>query len=150
MTRKLISLGWLTLLAALLLGTPPMARAQIQVTSTSPNSAAQGTTNLNVTITGSGFKNGAKAKWFVTGTTNPGGVTVNSTTFNGSNSLTANVTIASDATISSFDVQVTNTTGRTGKGTDLFAVVQGSNKANSCTVQPLPSGISWVATLLTA
>jgi hypothetical protein len=98
--------------------------AQIQVNSTSPNSAAQGTTNLNVTVNGSGYKKGAKAQWFVTGTTNPGGVTVNSTTFNGSSSLTANITIASGATISGYDVAVTNADGRTGKGTDLFAVIQ--------------------------
>jgi hypothetical protein len=101
--------------------------AQIQVNSTSPNSAAQGTINLNVTVNGNGFKKGAKAQWFITGTTNPGGVTVNSTTFNGSSSLTANITIASGATISGYDVAVTNADGRTGKGTDLFAVTQSSS-----------------------
>jgi hypothetical protein len=100
------------------------ADGQIQVNSTSPNSAAQGTVNLNVTIRGNGFKKGAKAQWFITGTTNPGGVTVNSTTFTGSSSLTANITIASGATISGYDVAVTNADGRTGKGTDLFAVTQ--------------------------
>src|SRR5438270_6449192 len=98
------------------------ATAQIQVTSTNPTAAPQGTTNLNVTISGSGFKKGANAQWFVTGTTNPGGVTVNSTAFNGSNTLTANITIATGAVISGYDVVVTNTDGRTGKGTDKFAV----------------------------
>src|SRR5215469_15167158 len=93
--------------------------AQIQVNSTNPNSAAQGTINLNVTVNGNGFKKGAKAQWFVTGTTNPGGVTVNSTTFNSSTQLTANVTVSSIATVSGFDVKVTNADGRTGKGTDL-------------------------------
>jgi hypothetical protein len=110
------------------------AVAQIQVNSTNPGSALQGTINLNVTISGSGFKKGAKAQWFVTGTTNPGGVTVSSTTFNGPGTLTANITIASDATISGFDVVVTNTDGRTGKGTDLFAV---QSNGNSCSDVPL-------------
>jgi hypothetical protein len=113
---------FLAAILSFLAGLP--ANAQIQVTSTSPSAAPQGTTNLNVTVNGNGFKKGAKAQWFVSGTTNPGGVTVNSTTFNGSGQLTANLTIASGAVISGFDVVVTNTDGRTGKGTDLFAVTQ--------------------------
>lgn len=110
------------------------ASAQIQVKSASPSSAAQGTLNLDVAVSGSGFKNGAKAQWFVTGTTNPGGVTVNSTTVVSSSQLTANITIASTATISGFDVQVANADGRTGKGTDLFAVTQNPNSStvSSC------------------
>jgi hypothetical protein len=87
--------------------------AQIQVTSANPNAAPQGSTNLNVTVTGNGFKRGARAQWFVTGTTNPGGVTVNSTAFNNSSQLTANITVASGAAISGFDIVVTNTDGRT-------------------------------------
>ena len=73
----------------------PVSRAQggqIQVAAADPPLAAQGTLNLNVKVTGKGFKNGAKAKWLVTGTTDPGGVTVNSTTFVNSTELTANIT----------------------------------------------------------
>src|SRR5207237_3824772 len=91
-------------------------------TAANPNNAPQGTVNLNVTISGSGFKKGAMSHWFVTGTTNPGGVTVNSTAFNNSQQLTANINVAQNATISKFDVLVTNTNGGTGKGTELFAV----------------------------
>ena len=115
------------LLVATVLFSTLSAAGQIQVTSANPSAAAQGTVNLNVTISGNGFKKGAKAQWFITGTTNPGGVTVNSTTFTGSSSLTANITIASGATISGYDVAVTNADGRTGKGTDLFAVTQSSS-----------------------
>jgi hypothetical protein len=122
------------------------AAAQIQVTSTSPNAAPQGTTNLNVTVSGSGFKKGAKAQWFVTGTTNPGGVTVNSTTVKGSSSLTANVTIASGATLSGFDVLVTNTDGRTGKGTDMFTVTQKGTPIG-CSTSGTPNGFSLVSVL---
>lgn len=122
------------------------AGAQIQVTSTNPAAAPQGTTNINVTISGSGFKRGAKAQWFVTGTTNPGGVTVNSTSFNGSSSVTANITIASGATLSGFDVLVTNTDGRTGKGTDLFTVTQQGTPLG-CYTTATPSGATLQATL---
>ena len=60
----------------------PAALAQeVQVTSADPPAAAQGTVNLNVTIKGKGFKNGAQSKFFVTGTADPGGVRVNSTAF---------------------------------------------------------------------
>jgi hypothetical protein len=103
------------------------AEGQVQVKTTSPTSAPQGTINLNVTVNGNGFKRGAKAQWFVTGTTNPGGVTVNSTSFISSTQITANITVSSTATVSGFDVQVTNADGRTGKGTDLFAVTQSSS-----------------------
>jgi hypothetical protein len=119
--------------------------AQIQVTSTNPNAAPQGTTNLNVTVTGNGFKRGAKTQWFLTGTTNPGGVTVNSTAFNNSSQLTANITIASGAVISGYDIVVTNADGRTGKGTDKFAVTAQGTPVG-CYTTGTPSG----ATLVTA
>src|SRR5207253_2743434 len=106
-----------------------------------PSAAPQGTVNLNITVKGSGFKKGAKAQWFVTGTTNPGGVTVNSTTFNGSSSLTANITIASGATISGYDVAVTNADGRTGKGTDAFTVTQQGTPIG-CSTTGTPSGFT--------
>ena len=122
------------------------ATAQIQVNSTNPSAAPQGTTNLNVTISGNGFKKGAKAQWFVTGTTNPGGVTVNSTAFNGSNSLTANITIDTGAVISGYDIVVTNTDGRTGKGTDKFAVTQKGTPIG-CATTGTPSGFSLVTVL---
>ena len=122
------------------------AASQIQVTSTNPSSAPQGSTNLNVKINGSGFKRGAASAWFVTGTTNPGGVTVNSTAFVSSTSLTANITIASNATLSAFDVVVTNTDGRSGKGTDSFAVTQKGTPVG-CYTSGTPSGFTLVTEL---
>jgi DNA-binding beta-propeller fold protein YncE len=104
------------------------------VTSANPNSAAQGTVNLNVSVGGKGFKAGAKAKWFVSGTNNPGGVTVNSTSFVNSNTLTANITVSSTATVGNFDIVVTNTDGRTGKGGELFSV---QTPPGQCTDVPL-------------
>ena len=126
-------------------GTLP-ASAQIQVDSATPNAAPQGTINLDVTITGNGFKKGAQAQWFVSGTTNPGGVTVNSTTFKGSTQLTANITVAADAVVSGFDIAVKNTDGRSGKGTDKFAVTVKGTPVG-CTTSGTPSGFS-LATVL--
>lgn len=110
------------------------ATAQISVTSATPNSAIQGTINLDVTVGGRGFKAGAKAQWFISGTTNPGGVTVNSTAFVNSNTLTANITVSSTAFVGGFDIVVKNADGRSGKGTELFAV---QSAPGQCTDVPL-------------
>lgn len=107
---------------AMLLAMAAPALAQISVTATNPSAAPQGTLSLNVTVSGNGFKKGAKAKFVVTGTTDTGGVTVNSTSYNGSSTLTANITIANGATLANYDVQVQNTDGRTGVGSELFTV----------------------------
>jgi hypothetical protein len=144
--RRLISLGWLATALAILLCAPIVTTAQIQVTSANPSAAPQGSTSLNVTVTGNGFKKGIKAQWFVTGTTNPGGVTVNSTAFNNSGQLTANITIASGAVISGYDIAVTNADGRTGKGTDKFAVTSNGTPIG-CYTTGTPSGFTLVAQL---
>ena len=104
------------------------------MTSATPNSATQGTVNLDVTVGGKGFKAGAMAQWFISGTTNPGGVTVNSTAFVNPNTLTANITVSSTAYVGGFDVVVKNTDGRSGKGTELFAV---QSAPGQCTDVPL-------------
>jgi len=113
---------------------------QIQVTAAAPAAAAQGTINLNVKVTGKGFKNGAKAKWLITGTTDPGGVQVNSTTFVNSGELTANITVSDTAVIANFDITVTNSDGRGGKGTELFAVTpKGGGSAGCPALAPAPT-----------
>jgi len=124
----------LALLSITLVFLANSATAQISVTSATPNSATQGTINLNVAVGGRGFKAGAKAQWFISGTTNPGGVTVNSTTFVNSNTLTANITVSSAAYVGGFDIVVKNTDGRSGKGTELFAV---QSAPGQCTDVPL-------------
>jgi hypothetical protein len=110
------------------------ASAQISVTSAIPNSTTQGTINLDVTVGGKGFKAGARAQWFISGTTNPGGVTVNSTAFVNPNTLKANITVSSTAYVGGFDIVVKNTDGRSGKGTELFAV---QSPPGQCTDVPL-------------
>src|SRR5258707_4112387 len=122
----------------------PRAAAEVKVISANPNNTTQGTVNLNVIVAGSGFRKGAKVQWFVSGTTNPGGVTVNSSTFDSSNQLTANITVAADAATGNFDIQVTNADGRTGKGTELFSVISSSSSAGdlSMTIVDSPIGFT--------
>jgi len=145
MKSKRYSLAFILVGLFTVLGTLP-ATAQIQVDSANPTAAPQGTINLDVTISGNGFKKGAKAQWFVTGTTNPGGVTVNSTTFKGSNQLTANISVAADAVIAGFDILVINTDGRTGKGTDKFSVTAKGTPVG-CRTSGTPDGFTLVTQL---
>jgi len=112
----------------------------LSVTSANPSSGEQGTLNLDVTITGKGFKNGANANFYKTRTTDPAGLTVKSTRYVSSTQLVANIEIADTAALDSFDIQVANADGRTGKGTELFKVV--SKKA-------APATYTWEATLPT-
>lgn len=119
----------LSLIAIILSATPSPLLAQVQVTSANPNMAAEGTINLNVIVGGNGFKKGAKAAWFQSGTTNPGDVTVNSTSVNSSSQVTANITVSASGFTGSYDIVVTNTDGRSGKGTQLFAVTNGQTKS---------------------
>ena len=135
-----LSIG-LLLFVAIALIPHAHAQGQVSVSAADPMAAEVGTINLNVKVTGKGFKNGAKAKWFVTGTTDTGGVTVNSTTFVSSSEVTANITVADTAAIATFDIQVTNSDGRGGKGTELFKVTAKQAKATQCPpMQPAPSG----------
>ena len=138
------------LVCAFLLAGPPALAQSVSVTSANPSSTAQGTVNLNVSVNGRGFKRGATAQWFVTGTTNPGGVTVNSTAFVSSSQLTANITVSSSATISGYDIAVKNTNGGSGKGTDLFSVVQSGSGGGGCVTQGPAAGWTQVGVLNTA
>jgi uncharacterized delta-60 repeat protein len=125
-------------------GNVPAAVAQISVTAADPPTGEQGTLNLSVLIKGKGFKNGAKAKWFKTGTTDPAGVNVKSTQYVSSTQLIATIDIADAASLSLFDIQVENTDGRTGKGTGLFSVV--AKKIDPCTLpDPVPTPSSFLS-----
>lgn len=124
LTRSILVLG--VLCASLFLpvstafGGPP-----VQVNEADPSSAERGTVNLDVTITGKNFEVSAVARFFVTGTTNPGGVVVNSTAFVSSKKLVANIDVGDLAELDLFDIEVEMlSNGRKGKGTEKFAVVE--------------------------
>jgi hypothetical protein len=111
-------------LSLLLLGLAPIgaAVAQIKVTAATPSSAYQGTVSLDVVVSGAGFDNSAKVQYFVSGTTNPGGITVRNVVFRNSKELVTTIDVADTADLASFDIQVTLSSGRKGKGTTLFSV----------------------------
>jgi Galactose oxidase, central domain len=113
----------LACLSMLVLGLAPIgaALAQVKVTAATPSSAYQGT-SLDVVVSGSGFDKTAKAQYFVTGTTNPGGITVTQVVFRKSTEIVTTVNVADGAVLANFDIQVTLSSGRKGKGTTLFSV----------------------------
>ena len=117
---------WVAVLAlvVLVLGPVGAAWAQVRVTAADPASTSQGTTGLNVTISGSGFDASAAVKFLVTGTTNPGGIEVTKVVVVNSKKLVATINAASDATVAQFDIEVSLSGDRKGKGTTLFTVLK--------------------------
>jgi len=98
----------------------PAAGTGPTVTSTDPPYGHQGDAGLVVGITGTGFAPGAVASWERNGSPDPK-VPVTSTRYISSTQLEATITIASDATISLYDVAVTSS-GKKGIGTERFEV----------------------------
>ena len=64
--RGLVCPALILLLLVWLAAADPAGAQGIEVTSADPPSAAQGMSDLEVTIAGSGFKKGAQARFFVT------------------------------------------------------------------------------------
>src|SRR4029079_7229563 len=112
------------------------AAQNVTVTTADPNTGAQGTTSLVVKISGRNFAPGARADFFLSGTSNPAGITVHGTQWVSASEVDATIDIADTAALAFFDIRVANTNGRSGKGSDLFNVVQKA-ASNSCTREPL-------------
>jgi hypothetical protein len=115
----------LTSLALLIMALSPVGATwaqQVTVTAADPASAVQGTLSLDVAISGSGFDSTAQVEFLATGTTDPGGITVRKVVAKGSRKLVATIDIADTALVDKFDIEVTLTNGRKGKGTTLFTV----------------------------
>lgn len=110
-------------LLTLVLALAQAAYAQdVTVRSADPSSAVQGTTELDVVINGAGFDNSAAVRFLVTGTESQGGIRVNAVRVRGSKKIIANITVAADAEVADFDIEVTLSRSRGGKGTTLFRV----------------------------
>jgi len=114
----------LAAMPSIVVGAPP-----VQVNAADPSSAPQGTMSLDVTVSGSGFDSSAQVDFLVTGTTNPGGVIVRNVRVTGPKKLVATIDVADTAVIDKFDIQVSLSGGRKGKGTSLFAVLTKTNDA---------------------
>ena len=83
----------------------PAGVGVVKVDATDPSSAEQETT-LDVRVLGSGFDDGSTATWLLAGDPKPNQVKTNSTRFLSSTELEANITIALDATVALWDVEV--------------------------------------------
>lgn len=135
-TWKRITLACLSLLV---LGLAPAGAAlaqQIKVTAATPSSAYQGTIALDVVVAGAGFNPSAKVQYFVSGTTNPGGIAVRKVTYRNSKELVTTIDVAETADLASFDIIVALDDGRKGKGTTLFSVKLKPNEEPAPTYPP--------------
>jgi hypothetical protein len=91
------------------------------VTATNPPFGDQGTT-VDVHVIGTGFSSGANATWKLHGIADPAHVRTNSTRFVSSTEVVANITIASDAQLAFWDVEIALAGGKNGVGTEAFEV----------------------------
>ena len=93
----------------------------LAVSSASPPFGDQGTT-VDVHVFGTGFTPDAKASWLLHGVADSLHVRTNRTTVVSSTELVANITIAGDATLDFWDVQVALAGGKNGVGSEAFEV----------------------------
>jgi hypothetical protein len=118
--QKLIILLLLLLLTGL-------AQAQsIKVTGADPAEAEQGaglSEPFEVMITGEGFDRQTRAKFLVAGSRkDTGGITVTGNRYENPGLIVATIEVAVDAYVGSFDIELSSSRGRRGKGNTLFSV----------------------------
>ncbi len=92
----------------------------VKVEATDPSSAEQETIELDVRVLGSGFDDGSEATWLKDG--DPTGVETHSTDYVSDQELVANISIAADARIGLWDVEVMTLRGKKGIGIESFEV----------------------------
>ena len=124
-------IAWACLALAVLGLAPAVAAPPVTVTLATPPSAYQGTIALDVVVNGSGFDPTAKVQYLVSGTTNPGGITVRNVVFRNPKELVTTIDVAETADLASFDIVVMLDDGRKGKGTSLFSVKSKSGRPDS-------------------
>lgn len=101
-------------------GTAPTADPT--VTAAEPDTVPRDTT-LDVKVTGSGFDRGSIVEFAIGGVVEPK-LRVNATAYRKSTELVANVTVAADAPLLSYDVVVTTSRGKKGIGSEMFLVTE--------------------------
>ena len=115
----------LTFLSLLVLGLAPIgaAIAQVKVTAATPASAYQGTLSLDVVVSGSGFDSDGQGAVLRVGHDQPGRHhRQEGRVSQARRELVTTIDVADTADLASFDIQVTLSSGRKGKGTTLFSV----------------------------
>jgi hypothetical protein len=130
----------------LLLAAVPAAAQPVAVSSADPNFGEQESVGLQVRVKGKGFASGARAE-FLLDDNSTGGITVTSTSVVSSTELLATVDIAAGASLSLFDIRVVNLSGRTGRGSDLFQVVEKGARGGACIPGGVPAGFVQLAAL---
>jgi hypothetical protein len=117
-------LTWGLFLTGLLAFGVPSYAGDIQVDSADPPEAEQATYDLEVTVAGDGFGPDSEVDFFVAGTADPGGIKVKKVKRKNPKTLKVTIDVAPDAQIEKkFDIEV-RSRGRTGKGTELFRVLE--------------------------
>jgi hypothetical protein len=113
-----------------------------EVSGTDPAGAPQDTT-LDVEVSGSGFDDGSTVQLTLDSVPTDK-VRTNSTRYRNSKTLIANITIAADAQVDLYDVEVTTLRGKKGVGTEMFEVFQAGNRSSPTALvdflEPEPEG----------
>jgi hypothetical protein len=130
-TKSLLYAG---LLLAVLAGFAPQIvvsdQSAITIIQVTPSQAMQGDQNLRVTIKGKGFSSNSRVRFLVTGTNDDSHIQVPVTIYDQSSGtdgddedgLIAFINVSDTASIGGYDLEISDTDGRGGKGTDLFLV----------------------------
>ncbi len=128
-TLYLFPKALLLLIGVLLLSSPSFAQDPIP-TAADPSSAEQETFDLEVTVTGDNFSKDSEVRFLRTGTEDPGGIHVKNVKAQGPKTLKVLIDVSAEATVDDFDIEVMSR-GRTGKGTELFRVLEKSTGSDS-------------------
>jgi hypothetical protein len=141
-----ISIFWLGMLfaASALAGKP--GSNPVIVTGIDPSSADQGQ-KLTVKVVGSGFEDGASIRFLVKGSTDdtqisagparfiPADPEWDGTDWEGSDSLESTIEVQPQALVTDYEVEVSASKGRKGKGTTFFFTVKSNQATTQCSFE---------------
>ncbi len=118
--------SWLVAVLLVLGAAGALAQDDIVVSTADPDTTEQGTYDLEVLVGGDNFPSDPAVDFFVTGSEDPGGITVKKVKRQGPKNLKVTIDVAEDAQFQlRFDIEVrSRSNGRSGKGTELFAVTE--------------------------
>lgn len=129
-TRATYLTASISCLAVLLLGLDSATAKpeELIVDGVDPDVASQGELNKPVKIKGQGFDDTAKVAFVISGTNDTGEIVVRSVSYNReTGDLDTVIDVPQGAIVARYDVMVTASRGRKGKGTELFAVKASDN-----------------------